>query len=134
MDYNGSKNNSLGNSTSLINGEFALNRLSTLFTDTAIGGDIIHFDLIDELSVDYIISFSHKKEDLYKNKFDIDEYILKKEKYYFNRKNQLGMIGFNFENWNSGNINPLALNKFLDNVICQVEYCALAKKILGLFF
>ena len=43
--------------------------LSTLFTDTAIGGDIIHFDLIDELSVDYIISFSHKKEDLYKNKF-----------------------------------------------------------------
>lgn len=133
MDYNGSKNNSLGNSTSLINGEFVLNRLSTLFTDTAIGGDIIHFGLIDEVSVDYIISFSHKKEDLYKNKFDIDEYILKKEKYYMNRKNQFGMINFNFENWNNGKINPLALNKFLDNVVSQVEYCALAKNSGSIF-
>lgn len=132
MDYNGSKNNSLANSTSLIEGKFSLNRLSTRFTDTAIAGDII-LNNENSIQIDYIISFSHTKDDLIKPSFNIEEYITKKNKYYQNRKNQLGMIDFNFKNWNDNKVDPNSLNKFLDNVIYQVEYCSLTKNSGSIF-
>lgn len=132
MDYNGAKNNSLANSTSLIDGKFSLNRLSTRFIDTAIAGDII-LNSEEFIKIDYIISFSHAKEDLIKPVFDIEEYVNRKSQYYANRKNEKDMIKFDFTNWHNDKINSNSFNKFLDNVIYQVEYCSLAKNSGSIF-
>ena len=132
MDYTGGKNNFLANSTSLIEGNFSLNRLSTRFTDTSIAGDII-LTKENTLKVDYIISFAHQKNDLIKPPFNIEEYIKNKNKYYQNRKNKSGMISFNFFDWKDNKINSQSLNKFLDNVIYQVEYCSLTKNSGSIF-
>lgn len=131
MDYNGGKNVSLANSNSLINGKFELNRETTRFIDTAIAGDIILNN--SSIYVDYIITFAHEVKDLYKDKINIEEYIKNKELYYKNRKSNNELIDFNFTNWNDNKINALTMNKFLDNVVYQVEYCALAKNSGSIF-
>lgn len=128
MDYAGGKSTSLENSSSLLNGKFELNKEVTLFTDTAIAGDIIDVDKIKESQVDYIISFSHSKKEI-KNgdNFDIEGYLAIKENEWAKRKNEGNLIQFRFEDWKDGKLDPKTLNAFLDNVVYQVEYCALAK-------
>ena len=132
-DYLGGKNVTMNCSSSLRNGEFELNRDVTRFTDNAVASDIIHLNLTSNSRIDYVISAAHIREDIeniLNNKIDIleiDEYVNKRKETYLNRSENDNMLSFNFASWNNELVNPKSLNKFLDYIIYQVEYCALAK-------
>lgn len=129
-EYTGAKSNQLNCSPCLREGKFPFEKSVTHFTDNSIAGDLIKIKLKDSYRVDYLISFAHdidKLEKIIPNQDELDKYVYDKEEYFINRKNDLKMINFNFDSWYDNKINPKTLNKFLDYVIYQVEYCALAK-------
>ncbi|MCH5171605.1 MAG: hypothetical protein J1F31_02085 [Erysipelotrichales bacterium] len=139
--YMGNKENQLVNSVPLREGHFRREKLVTHFTDTAIAGDILKYSLKSNeiVEVNYVISFSHsEKENLCQKDSlvsfkDIEKLLSIKRKQIAVKENAKSMLKINFANWNTNKINAKVLNKFLDYVIYQTEYCGLAKNSGALF-
>ena len=139
--YMGNKENQLVNSVPLREGKFKREKLVTHFTDTSIAGDILKYSLKPNeiVEVNYVISFSHSEEEnnLQKNTFvsfeDIEKLLVTKRKQIIKKENAKSMLKISFDSWNTNKINAKVLNKFLDYVIYQTEYCGLAKNSGALF-
>lgn len=139
--YAGARENSIAVSSSLLYGKFEKEKLVTHFTDTAVAGDIIHYHFESKSVVreDYYIDYTHDENEFiqllnYDNKlFNADDYLNNLRKQIAQKENSSSMLKFNFYNWKNGKINDETLNKFLNYVQYQTEYCGLAKNSGALF-
>lgn len=139
--YMGNKENQLVNSLPLREGYFKKEKLVTHFTDTAIAGDILKYDLApkETILLNYEISFSHSEEENKKQLetsmpfVEVEKLIMLKRKYFAHREKAKSMLKINFVDWRNDKINAKVLNQFLDYVIYQTEYCGLAKNSGALF-
>ena len=139
-DYAGGKENSISASSALREGRFSEQKKVTHFTDTAIAGDIVHFSLSGKESarIDYVIGFSHDASDVRAWKeagvsLDTDEYLEKLHERTLKNNKRKSMLKFYFRGWKDGKMEDETLNRFLEYVIYQTEYCGLAKNSGALF-
>lgn len=139
--FMGNRENQLVNSVPLREGKFIKDKYVTHFTDTAIMGDINHYELKanESVEINYVMSFTHdlnvynalQKERI--SSKDIEQILIKKQKYNKRIMNSQGMLKINFESWNNEKINTQVLNEFLKYVMYQTEYCGLAKNSGAMF-
>lgn len=135
--YTGEYEGSVISSSSLKKGCFEKEKLVTHFTDTAVMGDILTYSLKskEEIINSYSISFNHESIDsLTPLSFEQTNNLLN-ECIKENKKKYLGknMLKIRFEQWKDNKVKTNILNKFIDNVIYQTEYCGLAKNSGALF-
>ncbi len=141
--YTSSKGNFVGNdlincSPALFNGEFEKDIHYTEFTETAIAGDIVKFSLAKEeyFEISYVITSANDEKKVVEGYSEnvttaaIDNYIEKKMK-----ESKAEEIAQNFYvSFHQGEIlNAKLLNKFLNNVKYQVEFCSKSKNYAGAY-
>lgn len=139
-DYAGGKENSISASSALRDGRFSEQKKVTRFTDTAIAGDIVHFSFNEKETarIDYVIGYSHDVNDFKAWKkggvfVDTDEYLERLRKKTNQKNKRKSMLKFDFRGWREGKLKDETLNRFLEYVIYQTEYCGLAKNSGALF-
>ena len=130
--YADSRANRIESSRSLVEGKLFDDKYVTNFSDTAICGDIIKFDLDanEELKIGYqLVNFANKNEhDLDTKNIAIDEIdnvfknVNEKKENYYNNDYSL-----RFKFGESDFINSEKFNLFTNELIKQVDYCALTK-------
>jgi cellobiose phosphorylase len=133
-DFAGSKNLPLNCAKPLFYGNFPRWTRSCSFTDTAVAGDIVHYIVQPQQSIEQYISFAvtsslEMAEGLQKqvpSKQKFEQTILEKERQDIAKQMSEEMLRMQFEGFENG-IKDNVLNYFLANVIRQVESCALAK-------
>lgn len=138
-EYVGGKENSLVNSYPLLKGEFENQKTVTHFSDTAVAGDLIKYELKgnSNISVQYVLQFTHSKKECEEmiNKVytlnDVENMVIKKRKWLKRREND--GLKIEFEEWKNEKVNTKVLNQFIKYVIYQTEYCGLAKNSGALF-
>lgn len=140
--FTSSKNNFVGNdlincSPVLFSGEFDREIHYTEFTETAIAGDIVKFTLGkgESFEISYVVASVTEESALATQVLgastaDIDKYIEKKGK-----DIKADEVAQNFfVNFHKGEIlNAKLLNKFLNNVKYQVEFCCKSKNYAGAY-
>lgn len=127
-DYCGGMHNQLCCSTALQSGKFKKNKDYTLFTDTAIAGDIIPLKLASGKSfvVSYTLSVGNvKAKEITTEEIDGLVYAKKCSNDAYQNIPELEFSG----KWNG--IEPTVLNNFINNVFKQNEFCARAKNYAG---
>ena len=127
-DYCGGMHNQLCCSTALQKGKFEQCKKSTLFTDTAIAGDIVPLKLKgkESFSMSYTLTlYGERANDV--DTREIDE-LLYAEKTKDSAFYNIPEVQFEGE-WKG--ITPSVLNYFIYNVFKQNEFCARAKNYAG---
>lgn len=139
--YVGGKENQLSYATSLLTGAFKKEKKITHFTDTAIAGDILSYPLHknEKAIVHYTLTFTHQQEEYIQQQKkqisfrDIECLLRKRRAELRHREKSSSMLRFAFSKWDNNRIHTDVLNRFLDYVIYQTEYCGLAKNSGALF-
>ena len=132
-DFTGSKGNQLNCSTSLFSGEFEESKASTNFSDMAVCGDNIHYDLKpnETIRLDYKIVLTKDEKALETIKpytlNEIDKEFKKQRLYDQEKFDDSSMLKLNFESSTNKDLDAQKFEYFIHNVVRQVEYCALAK-------
>lgn len=139
-EYAGGKESSIFFSTSLQNGFFSNRKNLTHFVDTGVVGDIVRYSLAkgEYVEQDYTIEYTHDEQDYIKIKNDkeiknLDEKLDVLKKKIKIKDNSKSMLKLSFEEYKDNKIHDKTLNKFLEYVIYQTEYCGLAKNSGALF-
>ena len=140
-EFNGSLENSLVNSISLKEGTLKKQKKSTLFTDTAIEGDINQYNLNSKewVIINYVMAYAHNLDEYtcIKNNLpnfqNIEEQKNKEVDFNKNKYSSTDMLNFEFEGWKDKKVNTTIFNQFLKYVIYQTEYCGLAKNSGAMF-
>ena len=127
-DYCGGMHNQLCCSTALQNGKFKKNKTYTLFTDTAIAGDIIPLKL--ECGKSFVVSYTLSVGESQANAITTEEidklvYAEKSESDAFQSIPEIEFSG----KWKG--LEPTVLNYFINNVFKQNEFCTRAKNYAG---
>ncbi len=133
-DFAGSKNLPLNCAKPLFSGDFATWTTTCSFTDTAVAGDIVHYTIQPQQSLEQYISFditsslevanALQKRSPSKQKFN--QTVLESERQDNAKQMSNQMLRMQFEGFENG-IEDSDFNNFISNVIRQVESCALAK-------
>ncbi len=139
--YTGARDNQLINSTALRSGTFEKEKHVTHFTDTAVMGDINHYQIEagESIHINYVLASAHDLanfETLLKeipSFIEVEELLSKKEQLTSLKENDDKRLKFTFKNWNNTKIDAETLNLFLNYVIYQTEYCGLAKNSGAMF-
>ncbi|MGN0813424.1 MAG: GH36-type glycosyl hydrolase domain-containing protein [Candidatus Coproplasma sp.] len=133
-DFAGGKNKTINCAEALFKGEFTQERPVCGFTDTAIAGEITRFNLPGGgfCEQDIVIRIYTNKEEAEKFLLNgiapgmVDKAVQRLEEKDKVKHSDEAMLRMNF-GATSGEINGGAFEKFVSQVIRQVEYCALAK-------
>lgn len=139
--YVGGKENALSNALPLMHGTFKKDKLVTHFTDTAVAGDLLsyHVKKDEKVIVHYTMTYTHQEEMYHKEQkqflsfADIEELLKVRKKELQQQSKSKAMLHFDFSMWNQDRIHTSVLNRFLEYVIYQTEYCGLAKNSGALF-
>ncbi len=141
--YTSSKSNYVGNdlincAPALFSGRFERELHATEFTETAIAGDIAKFSLAqgEHFELSYVVTSANDERRVIDAKAEgvttaaIDGYLEKKQK-----ESKAEELAQNFGvTFHQGEIlNAKLLNKFLDNVKYQVEFCSKSKNYAGAY-
>ncbi len=139
--YVGGKENQLAYAQPLIKGEFSQEKYVTHFTDTAIAGDILSYNLNKDnrVIVHYTMTYTHQEKEYESQKKQVIPF-MEMEKWLRHQRRKLcykerssSMLHFYFEDWDNQKIDTEVFNRFLEYVIYQTEYCGLAKNSGALF-
>ncbi len=139
--YVGGKENQLSYAVPLINGTFKKDKKVTHFTDTAVAGDLLsyHLEKKEKAIVHYTMTYSHQ-EDVYHMQqkqslsfVDMEKLLKERKQELLHQSRSKAMLHFDFSMWNQNRIHTSVLNRFLEYVIYQTEYCGLAKNSGALF-
>lgn len=133
-DFVGYKHLPLNCAKPLFLGKFAHSSKTTSFTDTAVAGDIVHYTIQPEQSIEQYISFDVTSSLETANSFQkrlpskegFNQTVLESECHDNAKQNSEQMLRIQFEGFDNG-INDKVFNYFISNVVRQVESCALAK-------
>lgn len=139
--YVGGKENQLSCALPLMNGVFKKNKNVTHFTDSAVAGDLLsyHLNKDEKVIVNYVMTYTHQEEVYHMQKketlsfMDIEQLLKARNQELRHQSKSKAMLHFDFSMWNQDKINTSVLNRFLEYVIYQTEYCGLAKNSGALF-
>ena len=139
-EFAGGKESSIMASKNLKKGEFTMLNHTTHFVDTGVAGDLVKYNLKAKEYVvqDYTIETTHSEKEL-KELIKRDTISSLQEELDTLRKNledkysSSSMLKLNFEGWRNNEVNDKTLNRFLEYVIYQTEYCGLAKNSGAIF-
>lgn len=134
-DFTGATGNYLAASRSLRSGRFAECKRATKFTDTAVAGEIAHFDLAAggsariDYSLDAVFDADScaEKEKILPEPSAFDRYVLDAEEEDSKRLDSPLMLSMRFGKSSLAGVNGDILEKFLGFVVRQVEFAALSK-------
>lgn len=97
---------------------------------TPCAAEILHFDVEGVARIDYVLPIAHVRG-MEKALFlkDIDLAAMDKEIAEFkeSEKKRIGQLKIEFDGWNTDNLNVAVLNRFIENVQKQVDFCAMGK-------
>ncbi len=133
-DFVGGKNNSLCCATPLFEGHFSKQKKVCNFTDTAIAGDMFHFDLKagESVIVDYVMQICPTLEaalgavkEVKANYADSTLEIMTSDD--MRKQRSVSMLKMRFADTREGELDAAAFSEFVSHVKRQTEFAALAK-------